>query len=83
MVIAECEICGETKVLAGAPDRDGVARVNWTCCRCGTGQVLQIKVAGEFKAEDPRGVLGGMPLYKRKGDGGRGGVSASRDARKL
>jgi hypothetical protein len=79
MVIAECEICGETKVLAGTPDIDGVARVNWTCCRCGTGQVLQIKIVEESKAVDPSGLLGRLPQCRRKCDGSGG----SRDARGL
>ena len=29
MLIVACQICGETKVLAGTPDVDGIARAMW------------------------------------------------------
>ncbi|MDR3355499.1 MAG: alcohol dehydrogenase [Synergistaceae bacterium] len=77
MVIAECEICGETKVLAGTPDRDGVTRLNWTCSRCGTGQVLQVKISGEQGAGDLHSVLGNLMQWRRK-DGGEGGIVPGR-----
>ncbi|MDR1885660.1 MAG: alcohol dehydrogenase [Synergistaceae bacterium] len=66
MVIVGCETCGETKVLAGTPDRDGVARVNWTCGKCGTGQVLQIEMSGDSRSVDLKSILGGLALEMHK-----------------
>lgn len=62
MLIVGCQTCGETKVLAGAPDMDGVARVTWTCGRCGTGQVLQLDVGMDARVGDLRKILGGLAL---------------------
>lgn len=62
MLIVGCQTCGETKVLAGAPDMDGVARVTWTCSRCGTGQVLQLDVGMDARVGDLRKILGGLAL---------------------
>lgn len=66
MLIVGCQTCGEAKVLAGTPDGDGVARVRWTCMKCGTGQVLQLEVASDARSGDLRKILGGLAL------GGRG-----------
>ena len=68
MLIVGCQTCGEAKVLAGTPDKDGVARVKWTCRRCGTGQVLQLDVTEDARAGDLRSILGGLALH-RKDDG--------------
>lgn len=65
MLIVGCQTCGEAKVLAGTPDSDGVARVQWTCCRCGTGQVLQLEVATDARGGDLRKILGGMALLEK------------------
>jgi ribosomal protein S27AE len=62
MLIVGCQVCGESKVLAGAPDDDGVARVQWTCPRCGAGQVLQLEVSGDARGGDLRKILGGLAL---------------------
>ena len=62
MLIVGCQSCGETKVLAGTPDHDGVARMNWACPRCGAGQVLQLDANSAPRASDLRGILGGMAL---------------------
>ncbi|MDR3281113.1 MAG: alcohol dehydrogenase [Synergistaceae bacterium] len=64
MLIVGCQSCGEAKVLAGTPDMDGVARMNWTCPRCGAGQVLQLEVASGVRLADLHSILGGMPLRK-------------------
>ncbi|MDR3332340.1 MAG: alcohol dehydrogenase [Synergistaceae bacterium] len=66
MLIVGCQTCGEAKILAGTPDRDGIARVNWTCRRCGTGQVLQLDVQGDARNEDLRNLLGGLDIQKRR-----------------
>ncbi len=62
MLIVGCQTCGEAKVLAGTPDRDGVARVKWTCSKCGTGQVLQLEMALDARNGDLRKILGGLAL---------------------
>jgi ribosomal protein S27AE len=64
MLIVGCQSCGEAKVLAGTPDMDGIARMNWTCPRCGAGQVLQLEVASSIRMADLHNILGGMPLRK-------------------
>jgi len=64
MLIVGCQSCGEAKVLAGTPDMDGVARMNWTCPRCGAGQVLQLEVVSGIRQSDLHSILGGMPLRK-------------------
>jgi ribosomal protein S27AE len=65
MLIVGCQTCGEAKILAGTPDKDGVARVNWTCHRCGTGQVLQLEMAADARTGDLRKILGGLALSER------------------
>ncbi|MDR3164643.1 MAG: alcohol dehydrogenase [Synergistaceae bacterium] len=62
MLIVGCQSCGEAKILAGTPDGDGIARMNWTCPHCGAGQVLQLKVSPMARAADLHSILGGMPL---------------------
>ena len=62
MLIVGCQSCGEAKILAGTPDHDGVARMNWTCPRCGAGQVLQLEVNAGMRTSDLYSVLGGMAL---------------------
>lgn len=62
MLIVGCQSCGEAKILAGTPDRDGVARMDWTCPRCGAGQVLQLEINPGMRAADLHSVLGGMAL---------------------
>jgi hypothetical protein len=57
MLIVGCQICGESKVLAGTPDKDGVARVHWTCSRCGTGQVLWLDVSNDATGGGSRRIL--------------------------
>ena len=64
MLIVGCQTCGEAKVLAGTPDRDGVARVNWTCPKCGTGQILQLDVSNDARNGDLRKILGGLALQE-------------------
>ena len=66
MLIVGCQTCGETKILAGTPDSDGIARVQWTCARCGTGQVLQLEVSNDARMGDLRKILGGMHLLERE-----------------
>jgi ribosomal protein S27AE len=86
MLIVGCQSCGESKVLAGAPDIDGVARMNWCCPHCGAGQVLQLEVAPVARTADLRSILGGMALGDKNKirfgigyqgdilDGGPGGI---------
>ena len=69
MLIVGCQTCGEAKILAGTPDRDGVARVKWTCSKCGTGQVLQLEMAVDARNGDLRKILGGLALSEPRNAG--------------
>ena len=60
MLIVACQVCGDCKVLAGAPDEDGLARTCWICPCCGSGQVVQLEVPA-----DGRGDLGSIVLGMR------------------
>jgi hypothetical protein len=51
MLIVTCQICGECKVLAGAPDEDGLARACWICPSCGSGQVVQLEVHADGRGD--------------------------------
>ena len=31
MLIVACQVCGESKIIAGTPDGDGMARATWIC----------------------------------------------------
>ncbi|GAB1399726.1 hypothetical protein MASR2M79_05120 [Aminivibrio sp.] len=62
MLIVACQICGESMVIAGTPDCDGMARVNWICPRCGTGQVVQLSVTSDARKTDLRAIVCGMAL---------------------
>jgi ribosomal protein S27AE len=62
MLIVGCQSCGEAKILAGTPDLDGVARMDWACPRCGAGQVLQLEVNSGLRTSDLHSILGGMAL---------------------
>ncbi|ADE56801.1 MULTISPECIES: hypothetical protein [Aminobacterium] len=64
MLIVACQICGETKVLAGTPDVDGIARAMWICPRCGTGQVVQLQVSADARKSDLRKIVHGMSFPK-------------------
>lgn len=66
MLIVGCQTCGDAKILAGTPDLDGVARVTWTCPRCGTGQVLQLDVSVDVRTSDLRKILGGLALAEKE-----------------
>lgn len=61
MLIVACQVCGETKVLAGAPDEDGLARACWICPCCGSGQVVQLEVPADGRT-DPGCIVLGMKL---------------------
>ena len=62
LLIVGCQVCGEIKVLAGTPDFDGVARVKWSCRKCGAGQVLQLQVSTDASGKDLRRIVGGFSL---------------------
>lgn len=62
MLIVACQICGESMVIAGTPDSDGMARATWTCPRCGTGQVVQLSVSSDARKSDLRAIVCGMAL---------------------
>ncbi|MDR3254721.1 MAG: alcohol dehydrogenase [Synergistaceae bacterium] len=72
MLIVGCQNCGESKVLADAPDSDGVARVKWTCPHCGTGQVLQLDVSEEVLGGGARRALSSFALMEFDEDDGTG-----------
>ncbi|MDR2527544.1 MAG: alcohol dehydrogenase [Synergistaceae bacterium] len=62
MLIVTCQVCGDCKVLAGAPDGDGLARACWICPCCGSGQVVQLEVP-----TNGRGDLGSIVLGMKLG----------------
>lgn len=62
MLIVACQICGESKVIAGTPDGDGMARATWICPCCGTGQVVQLPVSTDARNADLRSIVCGMAL---------------------
>ncbi len=67
MIIVACQVCGEMKVLAGAPDADGLARVSWICPCCGAGQVVQIPVSLDARGGSLRGICGGLSVIAEEG----------------
>ncbi|MDD2207371.1 MAG: alcohol dehydrogenase [Aminobacterium sp.] len=64
MLIVACQICGETKVLAGTPDVDGVARAMWICPKCGAGQVVQLQISADARKSDLRKIVHGLAFQK-------------------
>ncbi len=62
MLIVACQVCAETKVIAGTPDIDGMARAMWICPVCGTGQLLQLPVSADARKADLRTIVRGMAL---------------------
>jgi len=61
LLIVACQICGNTRILSGFPDSDGMARATWTCSRCGTGQLLQIPVSSDATGTDLKKIVNGLP----------------------
>lgn len=68
MLIVECQVCGEIKVLAGDPDYDGMARATWICSKCGTGQLVQLLVSHDARGLDLRKILRGMSVHSSSGE---------------
>ncbi len=68
MLIVECQVCGEIKVLAGDPDYDGMARASWICSKCGTGQLVQLPVSHDARGLDLRKILRGMSVHSASGE---------------
>ena len=67
MLIVACHVCGDCKVLAGAPDEDGLARACWICPCCGSGQVVQLEVPTNARGDVGNIVLG-MGMEARKAE---------------
>ncbi|MDI9369945.1 MAG: alcohol dehydrogenase [Synergistaceae bacterium] len=67
MLIVACQVCGETKVIAGTADIDGMARAMWICPECGTGQVVQLPVSADARKSDLRAIVRGMALVAHGG----------------
>jgi len=65
VLIVSCQNCGEMKILAGAPDADGLARAMWLCPCCGAGQVVQLPVAMDARGGDLRRICGGLSVAAR------------------
>jgi hypothetical protein len=63
VLIVTCQVCGDCKVLAGAPDGDGWARAYWNCPCCGSGQVVQLEVSADAR-DDLRGIVLGMKMTR-------------------
>jgi len=68
MLIVECQVGGEIKVLAGDPDYDGMARATWICSKCGTGQLVQLPVSHDARGLDLRKILRGMSVHSSSGE---------------
>ncbi|MDR3231039.1 MAG: alcohol dehydrogenase [Synergistaceae bacterium] len=64
MLIVACQVCGDSKVLAGAPDEDGLARTCWICPCCGSVQVVQLEVPVDGRS-DLRAIVLGMRMEVR------------------
>lgn len=60
MLILACQKCGEVKVVAGAPDASGGARVMWTCNHCGTGQILELVLGRDTRRGDLNKIVKGL-----------------------
>lgn len=60
MLVVACQVCGEFRILPGTPDTDGIARAQWTCPCCGTGQVIQLPVSVDARGKDIAKILAGM-----------------------
>ena len=69
MLIAACQVCGDSKVLAGAPDGDGLARTCWICLSCGSGQAVQLEVTSDAR-NDLCSIVLGMRMEARKAEAG-------------
>ena len=67
MLIAACQVCGDCKVLAGAPDEDGLARTCWICLVCGSGQAVQLEVSTDARG-DLCSIVLGMKMEARKAE---------------
>jgi hypothetical protein len=67
LIIVACQVCGEMKVLAGAPDADGLARVSWICPCCGAGQIVQIPVSLDARGGSLQGICGGLSVMAQEG----------------
>ena len=67
MLIVACQVCGDCKVLAGAPDGDGRARTCWICRCCGSGQVVQLEVPTDAR-DDVGNIVLGMKMEVRKAE---------------
>ncbi len=67
VIIVACQLCGEMKVLAGAPDADGLARVSWICPCCGAGQIVQIPISLDARGTSLRGICGGLSVITEEG----------------
>ena len=70
MLIVTCQVCEECKILAGAPDVDGLARTCWVCPCCGSVQVVQLEVSMDASG-DVAGIVLGMKMEVRKADARR------------
>ncbi|KEJ92497.1 alcohol dehydrogenase [Synergistes jonesii] len=64
MYIVACQKCSELKILAGTPDEGGVARVMWTCGKCGAGQLMEIPISKDARRGDLRNIIGGLALAR-------------------
>ena len=65
MLIVTCQVCEDSKVLAGAPDGDGLARTCWICPNCCSGQVVQLEVPTDARG-DLCSIVLGMKMEARK-----------------
>jgi len=61
LIIVACQVCGDTKILRGHPDKDGFVRTCWMCKKCGTGQTLQLPVSSDVRQTDLRKIILGLP----------------------
>ncbi len=61
MLIVACQVCGQTGILRGSPEKDGMVRTSWICNHCGTGQVVQVPVSSDARSSNLRDIVLGLP----------------------
>lgn len=62
MIIVACQVCGQTGILRGTPENDGMVRTSWTCRHCGAGQVIQVPVSTDAQNSDLKKIILGLPV---------------------
>ncbi|MDO4987480.1 MAG: alcohol dehydrogenase [Synergistes sp.] len=64
MYVVACQKCGELKVLAGTPSSGMIENFVWTCGKCGTGQLITMKISKNIRRGDLRDIVRGLKLSR-------------------